>query len=406
MTANQAFILWDSSHLWGLMTWRTLRSFGLACRLVKAIEISQGNILRKPDPPATLFAPGGAARLKAMALGETGREAIRQWVRAGGFYIGFCGGAGLALTQDDPKDGLGLCSWKRSAYSSRIQHLLSGHILAQTANGQHLPLPVWWPGRFQAACDGNVKIIASCLDATPSLWLADLPMTKIPEEIFSTWENVPERSFFKNQPLTITGNYGAGGYLLSYAHLETPASREANAWLATLLTEETGFRPWRTFAPPWPIRQRIKQLNIKHPYINDTRPVYAALARLGKLCTTGVELGLFFPRTSWLLGWRSGAPGMAINNLLAMLSVMASLDLESSRAWRENGALLLNYLDIFLAEAIKWFWNWRLARTLNQPLPKGAALFGHPMLGGGLAGKILKICENIIHEAQASLLEE
>ena len=105
--ANPVCILWDASHIWGLMVWRALCALGLPCRLVKGQDIANGALFRKPCPQGTpgkergaaplLLVPGGNARLKARALGEKGRQAVRDYLAEGGRYLGFCGGAGLAL---------------------------------------------------------------------------------------------------------------------------------------------------------------------------------------------------------------------------------------------------------------------------------------------------------------------
>ena len=112
--AQPIHILWDASHIWGLMAWRALRALGLSCRLVKGQEIAEGALLGKPGsrrdagraaPPPLLVVPGGNARLKALALGEAGRAAVRAYLERGGSYLGFCGGAGLALSHRDPREG-------------------------------------------------------------------------------------------------------------------------------------------------------------------------------------------------------------------------------------------------------------------------------------------------------------
>ena len=66
-------ILWDESHVWGLLAWRAVESMGLPYRLVRAQEIADGLLSR--NPPALLLVPGGTARLKADVLGETGMQA-------------------------------------------------------------------------------------------------------------------------------------------------------------------------------------------------------------------------------------------------------------------------------------------------------------------------------------------
>jgi len=55
-------------------------------------EIQQG-VLTDFD---VLIMPGGSASKQSKALGETGREAIKKFVNAGGGYVGICAGAYLA----------------------------------------------------------------------------------------------------------------------------------------------------------------------------------------------------------------------------------------------------------------------------------------------------------------------
>ena len=71
--AQPIYMLWDASHIWGLMAWRALRALGLSCRLVKGQEIAEGALLGKPGscrayenavPPPLLVVPGGNARLR------------------------------------------------------------------------------------------------------------------------------------------------------------------------------------------------------------------------------------------------------------------------------------------------------------------------------------------------------
>lgn len=82
---------------------------------------------RNGERPRSCLSPAGNARLKARALGEKGRQAVRDYLAEGGRYLGFCGGAGLALSQHRSQDGLGLCPWGRAPYPERLHHLISGH---------------------------------------------------------------------------------------------------------------------------------------------------------------------------------------------------------------------------------------------------------------------------------------
>ena len=77
-------VLWDYSHIWGLMAWRALRALGFPVRLLKGSDIAQRALFRKQgtaSEPAfpLLVVPGGSARLKAGSLGEEGKQAIQDY---------------------------------------------------------------------------------------------------------------------------------------------------------------------------------------------------------------------------------------------------------------------------------------------------------------------------------------
>ena len=117
-------IFWDASQLWGLLVWRAAEAFGLPYRLVKAKEIAQGAL---SDKTSLLLVPGGTARHKSAALGEKGREAVRAWVRGGGRYVGFCGGAGLGLS--DAAFGL----WAGTAVNDTSSVVATGYAFSEAA---------------------------------------------------------------------------------------------------------------------------------------------------------------------------------------------------------------------------------------------------------------------------------
>ncbi|WP_448339553.1 BPL-N domain-containing protein [Desulfovibrio piger] len=317
------------------MVWRALCALGLPCRLVKGQDIANGALFRKPCPQGTpgkergaaplLLVPGGNARLKARALGEKGRQAVRDYLAEGGRYLGFCGGAGLALSQHRSQDGLGLCPWGRAPYPERLHHLISGHAHMRVrscmardlpavrpdfpkafpdgaapdplrpplgdeacalvpphwrgcAHGHdddcrhcgncrpprddgHVPsLPVWWPGRFAPEADERVSILASYRQPDTDFWLADLPLSRIPAPVFEAWKDLygvnVSADFLDGQPLMVAGNYGQGRYVLSYSHLETPDSHDANAWLAHLLRVLAGLAPQRELVPAWDLHRK------------------------------------------------------------------------------------------------------------------------------------------------------
>jgi hypothetical protein len=53
-----------------------------------------------------LVFPGGQSKRQAEELGESGRHAVREFVEAGGGYVGICAGANLATTTFDWSLGL------------------------------------------------------------------------------------------------------------------------------------------------------------------------------------------------------------------------------------------------------------------------------------------------------------
>lgn len=398
---KQILILWDASHIWGLMALHAMRSLGLPCRLTSAKEIAQGDILGKQA--ALLLVPGGSARRKAYALGSAGLEKIRQWLVHGGAYLGFCGGAGLALTQANPAEGLGICPWRRYPYSRRFLHLLSGHLLARlTSTNTLAPLPVWWPGRFAPAAECGLDILAEYVAPGEDLWLSDLPLAG---NSFFWGRHKPELELPQGQPLVVYGKYGNGAYILSYAHLETPASPAANEILCELVEGLCGLKASASHVPAW-ITMR-EDPNCENGCDSFWRRNYLALVRLLAL---GRQLGLFFTRSSWLLGWRHGIAGMPLNSLLAAYAVLQDASPQAA-ASRKFFMDVLNDNEIalkaFCTRAEKYFRKFSLVKLCGcqneNPSSlelEGALLFGQPMLGGGMAEKLLYGMENIIYGCQ------
>ena len=488
MSAAQPIrILWDASHIWGLMAWRAVRALGLPCLLVKGQDIAERALLGKPHAPvpdsgnaSLLLVPGGNARLKAQALGPAGREAVRRWLAGGGNYLGFCGGAGLALTQSTPDDGLNICPWTRAGYPQRLHHLISGHVRARVAPGhdfspppqaagkaptsrtrdtrpcpharrrdgprsgrrdgdapgrltgqgsaataqRHAPvdrddaglpsLPVWWPGQFAPRDgDSDVQVLAACHRPDADFWLADLPLRSLPGSAIANWRSLYgvnlSADFLEGRPLVVSGAYGAGRYVLSYSHLETPHSEDANAWLARMLARMTGLRPAGERVPLWQLRRPRNAW----PDRRESAPLQDALRHMRDLLDLAVEQHLFFARTHWLWGWRTGLPGAGCNNLHAALCTAAALEPTPAALeyWRGVSARFAALERIFAAGAEDYFLACRLAETLSPTLPdvvdkrrldhQRESLFGHPMNGGGILGELLTITEEIIYRAQA-----
>ncbi|MCR5814441.1 MAG: hypothetical protein K6G15_08125 [Desulfovibrio sp.] len=405
------------------MAWRALTALGLSIRLTKGQEIAYGLLLGKSEPvrEKLLIVPGGNARAKARALGSDGLAAIREFVRCGGNYLGICGGAGLALTGEN---SLGLCSWSRKPYPDRLQHLASGHVLARLAEnplcpqelqGGEISLPIWWPGRFSPSKTHGVDILACASKRDNDFWLGDLALASMPQAIFGIWQEEYgldlSSNFLTDMPLVISGQFGEGRYLLSYSHLETPASPHANAWLAFLIAELTKISLHTTVIPAWDLDKAQKRWALDE----NSRPLHEALQITRKLLELGVAQHLFFRRTPWLWGWRTGLPGAALNalhaSLVGLLAVKPSA--AAQKAWSAMRCDFTRTLELFAQSAEESLLTSRITSVLGGFLPhairhrdlkdRQLAIFGCPRNGGGLVGEMLKVTEELIYLSQPDL---
>lgn len=404
-------ILWDASHLWGYLFLHAVQSAQLPFRLLKASEIAQAGLSGK-----VLVAPGGSARRKAAGLGPVGQGVVRRFVAQGGHYLGFCGGAGLALSE-----GLGLCPWGRAGMADRLQHLVSGHVECELASGHRLVpagmeqalLPVWWPARFQESNEGSgagVEVLARYRAPGPDLYVADLPFARLPPAVRTEWSvlyGVTLRpSLLDNQPCVIAGRYERGDWVLSYSHMETPGfasgsgASAANRWLFHVLGEWGVGAPADDAVPEWnpgdgPVRW-------EDPILLSARQGLAGLFELAE------ALALLFTRASWLRGWRAGVPGAQFNALYAALGAALSLEPADKRLarWRERSGIFQEQFRLFEKGAQSWLLARRLAETLDDSLPgmlpkallvdQKSMLFGSPMTSGGLCGQLQDELEELL----------
>jgi len=73
------------------------RSTGFRCTVVKPKEV-QGGALKQQDVVVFM---GGSGTAQGRALGDVGKQAVKDFVRGGGGYVGVCAGAYLALQGED-----------------------------------------------------------------------------------------------------------------------------------------------------------------------------------------------------------------------------------------------------------------------------------------------------------------
>lgn len=431
-------ILWDASQIWGLLAWRAAEAFGLPYRLIKAQEIAHGVL---SDKTSLLLVPGGTARHKSAALGEKGRRAILDWVNAGGQYLGFCGGAGFGLTDPPSPFGeagekgrrrtaqvgssLGLCPWQRAEITERMQHFVSGHVRVEVASGhplvlpsaaraeKNLCIPVWWPGRFAVPDGGTflgersdgVEVLARYAGADPrtcppDLCVADLPLASLSQSVLEQWVEqygvslTPD--FLNEQPCVVHGKKGRGSYTLSYSHLETPDSPDANRWLAHLVAMLTGFTPHSDRVPDW------KPGEV--PVLWEDPVLMRARSGMDGLMALGREHGLLFDRTSWLTGWRAGVPGSGLNNLYMALCALTSIRPvpEALKLWSCLSTQFEEPFSLFCEGVEGLLLAQRLAAIMPEAVPRAilaerrTALFGSAMQGGGVYKDLMDMVDAIL----------
>lgn len=188
------------------------------------------------------------------------------------------------------------------------------------------PCPSGGPAASPRKPTNGVSILASYRQPDTDFWLADLPLSRIPAPVFEAWKDLygvnVSADFLDGQPLMVAGNYGQGRYVLSYSHLETPDSPDANAWLAHLLRVLAGLAPQRELVPAWDLHRKAA---FRWPDTPQTAPLRTLLHGMRELLDLGVEHNLFFERTPWLWGWRPGLPGAVCNNLYSSLRVLCGL---------------------------------------------------------------------------------
>lgn len=412
---------------------RALQEFEVPLKLVRAQEISQH--LHSGKSPSALIVPGGTARLKSKALGASGIAAIRSFVEGGGHYLGFCGGAGLGLNS---KDGLALCPWERDSIRDRLQHLVSGHMhvtlpqrsqeretslqhylvpdALESTPARSTTLPVWWPGRFCVGQSGQagrekVEILAAYSTAGPDFRVADLPLDTLPPGTLQAWEKAYGirigTDFMRGQPCIIHARKGQGSYTLSYSHLETPDSPDANLWLAHLLQRLGGVNPRANSQGDWTL-QPWDVGNM--PLLWQDATLLKALEAMEGLFELGREHGLFYQRSSWLIGWRTGIPGSNMNNLLLGLKVLLSVEPTEKvqRLWKTMQPGFAEKVAAFKERVSHLLLAERLAATLAKTAPEAISLadlqarrlelFGPPMEGGGLYLEIWQVLDALLSE--------
>jgi len=332
MSKARIAFLWDESFLWALMAYKSFTGLGLAPAIVTASDVRAGAL----SGFDILFVPGGWSSDKTVALGEDGARAIRAFVESGGSYMGFCGGAGLAL---DVQGGLSLTHVSRIPTAHRVPSF-SGDINLVPADKSHpmwsglrppYAFHAWWPGQFHIADGDGVKVLATYGSPGKDFCLADLPALDVGSygEGWGDWENSyginldPGR--LAGEPAIIESTYGKGRVFLSYLHLETPGSRKGNRALLNIVE----------YLKPVKGASKVKTKVSRKSYRVDAEAVRVSAEMLiaaREFIAFGERNFLWYWRNSWVLQWRRGVRGVEYSMLYGMIKEIAEQLKESGKS--------------------------------------------------------------------------
>jgi hypothetical protein len=320
-TAGQqarAALLWDESFLWGVMAYKALMAGGLSCDLIRADDVRSGGLRGR----TLLFVPGGWASNKMKALGTDGVEAIKQFVRDGGAYLGLCGGAGLATM-----DGIGLLPVTRRptkervpSFSGRIRLVTSPHPVWQGIS--ETVFSAWWPSQFDVASE-SVAVHAVYGEAMPDSFSSDMNVGDA--EAAGSWKELerlyqinldPERLL--NEPAVVEGTFGKGKVLLSLVHFDTPNDRNGAAMLRNIWEYLGGEHGGNDKAAP-ALRDEDHPAAGHEPLLSELEAATDGLIELG------ARNFLWFWRNPLLLQWRRGVRGLEYCTLSVMVHELAGL---------------------------------------------------------------------------------
>lgn len=324
-------LLWDESFLWGLVAYGFFSKASQNFDIVSAGEVSNGAL----DEFDMLFVPGGWASNKSAALGEAGRESIRSFVKAGGAYLGFCGGAGLALSH---KDGLGLVALSRKPTAERLPSF-SGKIELVQDSAAHpiwtnIPdrssFSAWWPGQFAEIDDPSIRVIATYGRPEVGSTVADLPVDPLID--WGAWEKIygtnlnPER--LKGQPAIVEASYGQGKMLLSYLHFETPGDDLGHKVFLNMLDYLTGADTGDT-GDLAGVPDTVSDWSFTPGRSTDMPGYFKDAVELELLACDLISFGeknfLWYWRAPWMIQWRRGVRGVEYLTLYVMLAYFTKL---------------------------------------------------------------------------------
>jgi len=411
-------VFWDQSLPWGLICIDSLSVMGIPFHLLTAEDIAAGWLSRY----RVLLVPGGWASHKVQVLGEAGGGRIKDFVESGGSYMGFCGGAGLALASPP---SIRLVPLERMSLEDRLPSA-SGEIWIR-GNADHpvwkdlpaaLPVSIWWPSQFSSqpfpgsVCLGVYSAVGS------DFLVADLPIADLKDmrTPWDEWEKIyginlnPERLL--GHPALMEAHAGKGRLILSYPHLETPGDAWGNRLLVNCLTYLDS--------------QSSRHLHgggvLKGPPGRYSRsPDASVLCCLERAQGAVEELVAFGERRlfwrwrrDWLLQWKRGIRGLEYGALAVAMRSMVRIVGESVRdggsgaGWMRDAEAIAGGVDEFCRIARNLLVQEQVASHAGGLSKLGVVNEGVDELREQLFGKRMNhggICKTLFDGIDRSLLE-
>jgi hypothetical protein len=403
-----AALLWDQSLVWGLLCIDTLDRLGIPYHLLSGRDVAGGAL----NGYRALIVPGGWAVHKIRALGEGGKQRLRDFIFRGGGYIGFCGGAGMVLS---PRPSLGLVPLERMALAERLPNA-SGRVNIRGIPGhpawaglpESIPASVWWPSQFAWHPLPRCSPLATYLSPSDGFTLADLAYSDLKSlhVPWREWETAyginlnPVR--LMGQPAILELRLGKGKLILSYPHLETPGDELANRLFANLLVylgSSSGAGPSGGRSDPGPPRPTNGP-----PSAEAVSILRGTLQLVEDLIHFGERNLLWSWRAPWLLQWRRGLRGLEYGMLAVMLrSLLREAEKHShsggrTTLWMDECRGLERDANDFCRRAARLLIEEKVALQSGQLSKLGSVntavdrlrreLFGDKMSHSGLCGAI------------------
>lgn len=444
-TGPPVALLWDQSLVWGLVLVEALEAMAVPYRLVTAQHIRAQGLQKH----RVLMVPGGWASHKARALGADGLEQVRTFVQNGGGYVGFCGGAGLALAG---ASSLNLVPIHRKGLTQRLPNA-SGEVWIE-GNPEHplwkdlpprIPVSIWWPSQFAWDNGLGVEAVARYRGYGEDFWVADLCAADV-TRCGARWQDWEKGYGINLNPALLEGQaailccrVGKGMAVLSYPHLELP-----DGWgrrlLANILNSlqnscypKAVEPPESLLAPPAPgtpllcsaedvstSRMPLETLEqdghdgiVPAPSVPALRALQEALEEAQSLIAFGERHLLWRWRRPWLLQWQRGIRGLEYGFLLVCLRFVVShcgrekLQARASTPWDDLSQSLLEQTRLFCREARKLLLYEKVAShqgPLHKLQPVNAqvdalreTLFGRGMSHTGLSQHIFDTLDALVY---------